>query len=368
MDENTTNQKKSRELDFVALLRKYFSRKKTLAAFCVSFCVIGVIVALNTPKFYTTTVILAPESNDMSSMTGKLGSVTSMLGISLNGSAGSDAIYPMLYPDLFASTDFQLELFNIPVRQEEDSIAKPYCMHLAYDGKIPFWDYPRVWILKKIKEAKEAGKPKKELTDINPQSLTKGQWEICKLIKNQIVCLVDKKTDVITISVTDADKTIASAMADTVMRKLQDHIIEYRTKKARHDAEYIESLCQQSYQEYLDIQQQYAKATDSHQDLFLMAYKSEIENLENEMQIKYTVYSETAQQLQIARQRIQERTPVFTVIQSATIAEKPSSTPRVIIVLGYILLGCILDALWVLWLEKLWRERKQKKSNLEVNE
>lgn len=349
----------SREIDVLKLLDTLLRERRVVALCCSVFFVIGVIVALNTQKLYTTTVVLAPESSGDGSMSGKLGSVTSMLGISLNGSAGSDAIYPQLYPNVFASTDFQVGLFNVPVTQQGESVSKPYARHLVYDGKIPFWLYPRVWFSQWKKRLEEGGKPSREIEDADAFALTKDQWKLCELIQSLVTCVVDKKTQVITLSVTDIDPFISASMADTVMGRLQTYMTTYRTKKARTDLAYISTLVEQSHKDYLEAQKAYAQATDSHQNLFLKAYQTKLENLENEMQIRYNVYAETSQQLQIARQRVQERTPVFTIIQGPTVPVKASSTPRLFIVLGYMVLGFFVAVVWVFGLRDWWRDRQR---------
>jgi len=353
-------QAKSREVDVLGIIKQVLKEKKTLFGFCVAFFIIGVVVAFNTQKYYTTTVLLAPESSNMTGMEGKLGSMTSILGISLNGSAGSDAIYPMLYPDVFASTDFQLSLLNIPVSQQEETTSKPYYKHLVYDGKIAFWDYPKIWLKRWLKKMREKGKPKKSIDEIDFFRLTRDQWELCESLKSLITCVVDKKTEVITLSVTDIDPLVSASVADTVMHRLQDYMTDYRTKKARHDLEYIKDLTEQAHTDYVRAQHAYAREADSHQNVILKAYQTKIENLENEMQLKFNVYTEMSQQLQVARQRVQERTPVFTIIQSPYVPVKASSTPRIFIVAGYVILGIICDAIWVLWLRGYWQERKKK--------
>jgi capsular polysaccharide biosynthesis protein len=61
-------------------------------------------------------------------------------------------------------------------------------------------------------------------------------------INKKMVCEVDKKTNVITITVTDQDPLIAATVADSVQIYLQRAITEYRTKKARVDLEYVDKL------------------------------------------------------------------------------------------------------------------------------
>lgn len=342
---------KTKEIDVLLLIKRIWAEKLLLVKTCVIFAIVGVIVALNTPKSYTANVILAPESVDASSSVSKLGSVTSMLGLKLGSSMSLDAIYPELYPDVVASTDFLIKLFDVPVRKVDDEQSKSYYAHLTQDQKIPFWIYPRIWIAKLF--AKEEKGTVKEL---NPFWLTKVQSEVCNAMRGKISCIIDKKTDVITISVTDNDKLVSAIMADTVRNRLQQHITNYRTKKACYDLEFMENLFEQSKTDYFEAQNQYASVTDANQALFTTTSKIKLKNLENEMQLKYEIYSSIAQQLHLAKERVQEQTPAFTIIQSATVPNYASSFPRTMLVVVYIVLGLCIDIIWILFLREFYHK------------
>lgn len=55
----------------------------------------------------------------------------------------------------------------------------------------------------------------------------------------------------------------------------------------------------------------------------LTSYQQVQDRLENEMQLAFNTYSQCAQQLQLAKMKLQERTPVYTTIQPATVPQKP---------------------------------------------
>lgn len=90
----------------------------------------------------------------------------------------------------------------------------------------------------------------------------------------------------------------------------------------------------------------------------LMSYQSKLEDLENDMQLKFNNYSQTAQQVQKAQAKIQENTPAFTVIQNATVPLKSSSMPRTLMVIIFVFVGVIADALWVLVLSQAFGKKK----------
>ncbi|MBO5181990.1 MAG: chain-length determining protein [Paraprevotella sp.] len=345
--------KKTKEIDILFLFFKLIREWKFLSVFCSLFGLVGLVVALNTSKYFTTTVVLSPESSDNSAIAGKLGSVGSLLGLKMGSMNTADAIYPEIYPDIFASTDFLVTLFDIPVTSFEEGNTKTYFNHITQDAKIPFWSYPMLWIRNMLAEEDEIEK-RNPGGGVNPFMLTKKQMTVCEVIRNRISCLVDKKTGVITLSVTDNDKLIAASMADTVMNRLQQYITVYRTKKARHDLEFMEHLYEQAKADYLKAQSDYATLADSNHDVALLRFKSQMENMENEMQLKYTVYSEAAQQLIMAKQKVQEKTPAFTIIQGATVSLKASSMPRLYILILFVFLGGVSGAAWILYLRDFY--------------
>ena len=74
------------------------------------------------------------------------------------------------------------------------------------------------------------------------------------------------------------------------------------------------------------------------------SYRAEQVRLENEMNLAYQVYTSVAQQLQIAEAKVQEITPVYTIVEPATIPVKASKPSKAMILIGVIFLtgmGCI---------------------------
>ncbi len=347
--------KTSREIDIVGSVKRVLAEPKLLMKFFIVFSVIGVVFALTRQKHFTSTVLLAPESTEASSL-GQLGSVGSMFGINLGSMTNSDAIYPEIYPEVISSNDFVVGLFDVPVTCLDSVNARPYFRHILSANKPSFWQYPIIWVKKLFEDpnAKKLGEK------IDPFHLTKQEMVIVETIRGSILTEVDKKTSMITISVTDKDPKVAALLSDTVMNRLQQYIIYYRTKKARHDLKYAEELYQQSKKEYIEAQAKYVSAADANINVTLQSVIAEIDDLRNEMELKFGVYSEISKQVQAARTRVQEQTPAFTVIQSATIPIKPSSTPKIIVAMAFAVLGVVADVAWVLFIRDVVRLRKKK--------
>lgn len=365
----TPQKKASRfhEFDVIAVAGKVLKHYLWLLLFLVLFGTLGVVVALNTQKTFTAEVVLAPEMDSGGiSLSESLSDMASSFGIDLGGSKTSmDAIYPQIYPNLLASNDFILPLLDVQVQQKDSTTQKTYLTHLMKDGKVPFWDYPKLWLLKEIKKRKKQQPAHAVGQGLDPFRLTQDEEELVEGVKGSISCLVDKKTSVISISVTDIDPQVAAIIADTLQKRLQAYITKYRTKKARKDVTYYKQLLEESKKAYNKAQRIYANYADSNQEASLEIIRSKESELENEMQLKYNVYSQMQAQLQQAKARVQEKTPAFTIIQNATVPNKPSGTPRSMIVFFFLCLGVAADALWVLWLKDKIFHRKKKETKEE---
>lgn len=338
--------KSTKEIDVIGIIKKVWSAKTSLyISICVS-AIIGIVVALNTPKDYTSTVVLAPElSSGGLGMSSSLNDMASTFGIDLGSKSSIDAIYPEIYPEIFASSDFVKQMFNIRVQQMNSNQIKTLKEHLLKDSKIPFWQIPKIWIAKWF--AKKVDSSKKHIND-NTFLLSKKDEALIASIKNNISCLIDNKTSVITISVTDQDPMVAAIVADTLQHRLQNYITDYKTRKARIDLQYYQKLYTQSKKDYLKAQSAYASYSDANESVVLQSVKSKIDEYENEMQLKFNAYAQMATQLQNAKAKVQEHTPAFTIIEQPKTSNKASSTPRSFIVIVFIFIGLFVDAIWVL--------------------
>ncbi len=350
--------KKTKEIDLLALAEIVFKEWRLLLKYVGVAAVIGIIIALCTPKYFKAEVMLAPElSSGGLGLTDNLADMAENFGINLGKKSSMDAIYPELYPDIFNSTQFVMGLYTIPVRLKDDDTPRTYYHHITKDLKTPFWEYPQIWLsnLLKPNDPLASGKARKD-----EYKISRNDDDICKAIRNSILCSIDKKTSVITISVLDQDPLVAAIVADTLQIRLQEYITDYRTSKARNDLEYYKKLTSEAKANYEEVRQRYTSFSDANMDLLLQSYKSKMEDLENDMQLKFNTYTTLNTQLEASKAKVQERTPVFTIIERPIMPYKAASTPRALIVLLFMFLGGCCDALWILYGRKWYSKKKNR--------
>ncbi len=348
-----------KEIDLLELAAKLWAQRKKLIIWSVCGAVIGLIVAFSIPKEYTTSVKLAPEANDSKVSGGSLGALASMAGLG-STSSGTDAVYPQLYPDVVSSVPFVTSLFEVVVPLDKDGGDVTVRQYMEDDIRSPWWSaitgapFKLLGMLRGGQEEDAEGKP------VDNFKLSVKENQLVEAITKRVTASVDQKTSVITISVNMQDPMVSAVLADTVVSRLQEYVTAYRTNKARKDLEYAETLNEEAKADYYKAQQKYAEYSDRNQGIAFQSAKITSERLENETSLAFNLYNQTAQQVQKAKAKVQETSPVYTIITPATVPVKPTSPRKPLILVGFTFLAFVACAAWILFGQPLLQQQKEK--------
>lgn len=348
------------EIDWMDILRRIYAIRKTLYKAASVGVVLGIIIALSIPKQYTVTVTLSPEMGGDKASSGLASLASSFLGGGATSSS-SDALNATLAPDIVASTPFILELFNTHVQTLDGELDTTLVAYLD-EQKQPWWGYIKAAPGMAIGAIKSLFTEKNDniSTEINPFQLKEKEAAKVERLRKAIIAEVDKKTAMTTITVILQDPKVTAIVADSVVVKLQQYIVDYRIKKAKEDCSYLEELYKERQQEYYNAQSKYAHYFDSNRNIALQSVRAEQERLQNDMNLAYQVYSQVAQQLQVARAKIQEEKPVFAVVEPASIPLQSSGTSRKIIIVGVIFFTVCGTGAWKLISNSYWLKIKKR--------
>ena len=340
------------EIDLMDLLRKVIGIRKKIYKAAGIGLIIGVIVAISIPKQYTVEVTLSPEMGNNKGG-GLSGLAASFLGSGVSMGDGTDALNASLSADIVSSTPFLLELSNmkVPVSGSEEISLSSY----LDEESSPWWSYvigfPGM-VIGGVKSLFIEDEDESIFLDKASQGtieLSKKESQKIESLKKKIVASVDKKTSMTSVTATFQDSKVAAVVADSVVKKLQEYIIDYRTSKSKEDCLYLEKLFKERQQEYYVAQKKYADYMDSHDNIILQSVRTEQERLQNDMSLAYQVYSQVASQLQVARAKVQEEKPVFAVVEPAVVPLEPSGTSRKVYVLAFIFLSVCIVIFWNLF-------------------
>lgn len=340
------------EIDLLELLQKLWAGRRLILKWCAVGAVVGLVIAFSIPKEYTTTVKLAPEIQGNKSNLGGLSSLASMAGINMGSMNSTDAVSPELYPDIVQSVPFMIALFDVQLTDAKGEHSWPVSEYVSEELRAPWWSSVigvPLKVLGWIKElfSKEEETPKSDRLD--PFRLSKEENSIVKALQKRISVNVDKKTLVVSLSVTMQDPLVSATLTDTVMRNLQNYITEYRTNKARNDLAFTQRLFNEAQKKYYKAQQHYAQYVDQNQGIVRRSFRTEEERLQNEMNLAFDLYNQTAQQLQLAKAKVQESTPVYAVVQPATVPLNAAKPSKMAILISCTFLAGLLSAVWVLF-------------------
>lgn len=374
------------EIDIVELAMKLWSKRRLVIKCGLIAAILGVIVALSIPKEYEATVTLVPESGRAQGSS-SMGALAALAGINVGGNTGGrDAVYPGLYPDVVSSVPFSLALSEVELPTGiKDNEMLTLKQILTQHTSRPWWsvitgfpgriagmlegstpDIPAKSTEKDTSESVSVDSlmEKSELYQPNSMRLTKSENGLVSLVNSCVGVSVDPKTQLINISVTMQDPLAAASLADTVANRLTDFVVSYRTNKARQDLAFAKQINKEAQDRYYEAQQAYARAVDRNQGIVLRSASIDLERLQNEAALAYNLYNSTSQQVQVAEVKVQENTPVFTVMQPAVVPFKAAKPRIMLIIVAFTFLGVFGALGYVLIVPPLMETFKAKNQEL----
>lgn len=352
MQENSARQLPEEEIDVLELVRKVWAGRKLVLRWCGIAAIVGVIVAFSIPKEYTASAVLVPETSSNKNSLGGLGALASMAGINMGSMSDADAVNPDLYPDVVSSVPFVIGLFPVEVGTIDGELQTDLYDYLKNHIRQPWWGVALSapfkalgWGMSLFREKM----PESDGSNVDPFRLKPDENRIVEALGRRVLVAVDKKNSLVTLSVTMQDPLVAATLADTVMRNLQTYVTDYRTNKARNDLKFTQQLYDEAQRDYYVAQQRYARYMDANQNVVRRSVRTEQERLQNEVNLAYNVYNQVAQQLQLARAKVQESTPVYAVVKPASVPLRAARPSKTLILAGFVFLAFAMAAGWILF-------------------
>ncbi len=310
--------------------------------------VISLVISFSIPRTYSSSVLLAPETAD-GEVGGTISSVAGLAGLNLGGNR--DAFTVDLYPTIVYSYDFILGLSEVKVKSSELGVETTYADYLLKHAKHPWWNYPIKWLKTTIANLLEDGGEDNNGLPTGLRYLSEKEYALCEKIQDNVRFSVEKLTGIVSVSVFDHNPEIASIVADSVVERLNNFILDYRTSKARKQYEYTSALCDSTRLNYLALQDRYVKFVATHQALNSPIQKAEMDFLEKEVDLAFQSYNTAMLQNQMAQAKIFESTPVYTVIESSYVPLYADSPKKLFMLIIFVMLSCVIATIKVFYSE-----------------
>jgi uncharacterized protein involved in exopolysaccharide biosynthesis len=346
----TQKQIQDDEIDLIALTKSLWKGRPIMIKSMLIFGMIGFFIAIFSPREFTARTVIVPQVGDGQSKLGGLSSLAAMAGFNINmGTAGSE-LSPTIYPQIVASIPFQLELMNTPLKFRK--FTNPVTLFEYYTklnnpsllGNIKKYTIglPGV-IITAIK-----GKASMEGNIVNgikqPLQLTEDQRDVLKIIAKLVSLEVNAKEGYLTLTTKMPEAIPAAQLAQRAQELLQQYIIEFKVKKTKANLDFIQQRYEEAKQKFEEAQQRLAQLRDRNKNVTSASARTEEERLISQYNLIYGVYSDVAKQFEQAKIQVKLDTPVFTIIEPASVPTEKSKPKSTIILIVWLFFGCIVGA------------------------
>ena len=341
------------EIDIMELVRKMWLNKALILKIAAVFMVVGVFVALFSPKVYTASCDVVPQTSDGSGSS-KMSSLAALAGINLNQSMDVKALSPLVYENILKSTTFRKELMQTPIEFEKAGKAVSFYEYYTSEeyNKPSVFSYIKKYTIGLPFVILNAIRGEQELPQISAadgdaqqiETLTKEEYEVSKILSEAVSITLNEKKGYVTITANMPEAIAAAQLAQATLALLQKYITEFKIDKVQSNLDFVQSRYDEAKQNFEDIQFRRAKYRDSNQNVVKHSARVEQEKLDAEYTLAMTLYTELAKQLEQAKISVKETAPILTVINPVTVPYKRSKPQRVKILMAFIFLGVAAGA------------------------
>lgn len=342
---------KEDEIDLIDLARTLWRERWRIIKTIIIFTILGLLVALFSEKEYEASTIMVPQLNNPSSQLGGLSSLASLAGFNMDMNAGENVVSPMLYPMIISSTSFQLEIMNAEYQFEE--MEKPmslldYYMTIYKPGLFGFLKKYTIGLPGVIRSAIQ-GEQHDKVSDSKSGTikLTVDQYKTGKIIDNNLSLAVNDKDGYLTLESRFHQASLAAQVAQESQKLLQEYVTKFKVEKAAAQLEFISERYEENKSEFEEAQSKLANFRDANKNISSEIMRTQEERLQSEYQLAFDVYSELAKQLEQSLIKVEENTPVFSIIEEVVVPFERSKPKRSVILFFSFFLGGIIGIVWV---------------------
>lgn len=348
-----TSFKDNNDISLLSLIKTLWRDRRFIFKSIGIFFILGIFVAIVSPKEYTARGTYLPTTVDGMNGVGNLSGLASLAGINLASGVGNSEIPPSLYPKIVESIPFKMALLEAPLYFEEvgkmvtykEYYENYYSPSILVNIKKYTLGLPSVIIKLFKKEAVEEAKSPSQSPILAISALDLGHF---RRLSNQVLISYNNKDGIVEVSAAMPDAIAAAQLTKFAEQILQKEVIAFKIKNAKEQLSFTEERYNEKREEFEKIQSELGRFRDRNQNISSAYALNEQNKLEANYNLAFSVYSELAKQMEQAKLQVSKDTPVFSVINPITIPLEKSAPKRPVIIAIFLVLGIIVSILWVL--------------------
>ena len=343
---NDMNNIEEQEIDLLELVTRLWSKRMFIIKITAVFMVLGVFVAIFSPKEYSASCTIVPQTKSKSAG-GSLSALASMAGISLGDIGGGETLSPLVYSNVMNNKNLLKELIYTPISFSEfdepvtllDYYTNPDYQKFSLMGTVKKYTIGLPGLILGAIIKKEEQPSQSPGGNSNLVTLTKQELACIKAIKAQTNILIEKKDGYISISSNMPEALAAAQVTERMVDLLQKYVTEFKIQKASAEYEFISQRYDEAWNEYSKKHEEYAKFKDANRSFSTAVAATREEHIRNEYNVAYSLFSELSKQKVQAEIRVKEDTPIFTIIEPVTVPLEKSKPKRSMILIAFTFLG-----------------------------
>lgn len=317
--------------------------------------IIGLIIAFGSPVEYSASMRLLPYRGGGAGGGAGLSGLAGLAGIRLPNGANNQTITADLYPEVAKSLGFRIAVAETPLRL---STLDRRATAIEY-----FRDIRRPSVTEII-ASYSIGLPRRLLSVVNPdrdneeeepkapvetvaessmvQEYDQSYLNLLEMLSSRLSVSSDRKTGIITISARMPDRYAAADLVRVSADRLVQRIIEYESRRAAESFRFVNEQYMQANVRYEGAQRDLATFSDRNRTLMSATAQIERDRLQRDYDIAFEVYQEVSRELEQARIKMNQDTPVFTVLDQVTVPNIRTSPNRKAIMVFWLFLGLLV--------------------------
>lgn len=338
------------EVEMIFILKLVWLNRKVIIRNLFLFSIVGLSLSFLSRNIYTSSIVVKPIIVDTKAgLSGGLGGLAAMAGLDLSGVGSSAEIHPSLYPSIVESFRFKKALLETPIYSQELNKEIDYSTYFTeiYSPSILYYikrytiGLPGL-ILKQLNFGKES-----DLYDLDLQRESQQDRDLFRLLGSQFNLVVDEEVGTVELSCSMPNKIQSAQMVQSAQELLQREVIAHKLKKVEEDLAFIEERHIEKKVAFEQAQNNLAKYRDSHKNVNTAIAQTEIERLESEYQLAFSVYSELAKQVESQKIKVKENTPVFVVLKEPVIPFEKSNYSKFTVLVIWAVFGVVSSMIYI---------------------
>lgn len=350
------------EIDLMEIFFFFWDRRITIGKMVGFFFVLGVFVVLFSRVEYQASATFVPETQSTQSSAGNLlQRYGGMLGVGGGGQIGGGGISTGLYPDIISSLPYQVELTNEPLYFS--SMDTTLTLREYFQDRYPLSaiDYVKKYtlglpsqIINLFSSSEESNEQSSFLTKVNRDSvvsLPSVQRSAAGKLASRIN--IEQDEGLVTLTAELPDSRAAAELGQAAIELLKEYVREYKTQKAGKELEFVREQVKEAKKRFEEAQMKLAEFRDSNINLATAKAQTREQELQSEYDLTFDIYNRLAQNLEQAKLKVQEDTPVFTTIEPFQVPTSNSKPNTGMILLASVFIGLIVGIIFVI-IHKIW--------------